>query len=351
MRIPRLIVPRRDFSVSAVNNLFRGSLRGKIDFPKIGTSTENFGFSTFNLGYEHLHSVGPVIKSSLERNLSFFQIEDYGHCVIEKAIGESIKTCDRDDLLLACTYVTRLRHFRKPHKLMQSAKESLTRLGIDQFDLYQVNGGLNLCTVEEMGDALAELLDTQKTRAVGVSNYSFRSTMRMYDYLKNTHGIQLASYHFKYNIWRKFPSEIVEACNERDIKMLAYNPLGVDGNLNYVGAQFWRPDDDITIALNEIAWKRNVGKRAIALNYIISKGIIPLPSTLGSHHVKSNLEALSFKLTEKEIKNLEVACEQFASKIRNQNNNDDGWGFDLNHGGSGGDGDGGDGGGDGGGGD
>ena len=65
---------------------------------------------------------------------------------------------------------------------MGCLRDSLTRLGVSQVDLYQVHGKVHFLTsIETVAKGLAECVRLGLNKAVGVSNYSKDDMIRMYD--------------------------------------------------------------------------------------------------------------------------------------------------------------------------
>ncbi len=94
---------------------------------------------------------------------------------------------------------------------------------MDSFDLYEIHGPIHLCSIEVVGNELAEAVKLGLTKTVGVSNYSIEDTIKMYDCLQK-HGIQLASNQVEYSLLRRTPetSGLIAECHKRGIAVLVF---------------------------------------------------------------------------------------------------------------------------------
>ncbi|MDE0520020.1 MAG: aldo/keto reductase, partial [Candidatus Dadabacteria bacterium] len=118
--------------------------------------------------------------------------------------------------------------------------DSLRSLRTDRIDLYQIHWPDPLVPVEETAQAIAELIESGKVRAVGVSNYSveqmeiFRSVC------------PLNSSQPPYNLFeRGIEEDVLPWCEEHGVTMLLYGALcrGLLGGKLKSDSEF--PGDDI----------------------------------------------------------------------------------------------------------
>ena len=104
--------------------------------------------------------------------------------------------------------------------VIRECEESLTRLGTDYIDLYQIHWPDVSTPLEETMEALQILLDQGKIRAAGVSNYSMEQ-------LKQASGtIRLSSNQVPYSmVRREIENDMIPWCIDNDCAILAYSPL------------------------------------------------------------------------------------------------------------------------------
>ena len=164
-------------------------------------------------------------------------IYGFGHS--ERLVGEAIrgmrdrvivasKCCLRWDTKEGELYF-RTKHEGKSydvHKLLSKesvkweCEESLRRLGIETIDLYQCHWEDPTTPLEETMEAMLELKDEGKIRALGVSNFSAENIRKC----KPMAGI--ASDQPRYSPLRRgIEADVLPACREQNVGVLAYSPL------------------------------------------------------------------------------------------------------------------------------
>ncbi|KAK6496131.1 hypothetical protein TWF481_002155 [Arthrobotrys musiformis] len=250
--------------------------------------------------------------------------EGYGPLENERILGRLLKDTpqeEKKDIVIATKWLPfpvfpgRL----WPVGIVGALKRSLERLGVEQVDLYQVHIPIFVFySIETIAKGLAECVNLGLTKTVGVSNYNEEQMVKMYDELKK-YGIPLASNQIEYNLLRTVPekSGLLAACHERDIVPLAYSPLA-QGRLTgkyssknlptgrrIYGNQSWDIIDPLLETMKEIADKKGVPISAIALNWVMCKGAIPLGGARNGKQSGENAKALGFRLTDDEVKRLD----------------------------------------------
>lgn len=120
-------------------------------------------------------------------------------------------------------YFTRLRY---PSSLITALRASLERLQVDCVDLYQIHGPILLRSIKVTANALAEAVKLGLTRTVGVSNYSTKEMITMYECLKK-HGIQLGSSQIEFSLLQRSKEVLdhIAECHKRGVTVLGYGPL------------------------------------------------------------------------------------------------------------------------------
>ncbi|RUS20093.1 hypothetical protein BC937DRAFT_86384 [Endogone sp. FLAS-F59071] len=168
-------------------------------------------------------------------------------------------------------------------------------------------------------DALADAVELGLVKTVGVSNYSLDETRRMHAALQKR-GVQLASNQISYSLIRTIPetSGLIKLCHELGVAVLACSPLGMGLLTGKFGVRGPFPErrehlgnfdeEQITGLLGvveRIAGERRVPMSAVALNWCICKGTIPLAGAKNVHQAEQNAKALDWRLTEQEINELD----------------------------------------------
>jgi aryl-alcohol dehydrogenase-like predicted oxidoreductase len=199
---------------------------------------------------------------------------------------------------------------------------SLRRLETDRIDLYFQHRVDPSVPIEETVGAMAELVKAGKVRFLGLSEASAATLRRAF----KVHPI--AALQSEYSLWtRDVEPEIVPACRELGVGLVAYSPLG----RGFLTGRFRRPDDlaaddwrrqnprfqgenfEKNLALTERIGKIAESKRAtlaqVALAWVLSRGddIVPIPGTTSIARLEENTRAFGIALSTDELQTLTEA--------------------------------------------
>merc|ERR1711957_1084358 len=240
-----------------------------------------------------------------------------------------------------------------PESVVEACEQSIRRLGVDQIDLYQLHMpdivkpfrflGVTDSLDEVYWEGLAECYRRGLVKNVGVCNYGPTLISRCQDAL-GKRGVPLASNQIGYSlIGRQNGSqETVDMCTELGIKVLGYYPFAMglltgkyssntvtpltdptltsfspstktslelnDPNIYADGDGLKVPQGGISPLLSTmeaIAEVRGKTIAQVALNYIVCKGVIPIPGAHSAAQVKDNIGAMGWRLTQSEVSTLE----------------------------------------------
>ena len=116
---------------------------------------------------------------------------------------------------------------RRARDLLPALDASLARLQLPSVDLYQVHNP-GFLPGKALGAALAEAVKSGRCKAVGVSNFSLREMMPVYEALEKE-GILLASNQVEFSLLRQLPltGGLLSACRGLGVGVMAYSPLGM----------------------------------------------------------------------------------------------------------------------------
>lgn len=150
----------------------------------------------------------------------------YGQGLSEQIVGRALREHgDRDSVVLATKTGLSwpggetVRDARAA-TIRRELEESLRRLGTDHVDLYQVHWPDPLVPVEETARAMAELYESGKVRAVGVSNFT-PEQMETFRGVAPLHTSQPP-----YNLFeREVEADVLPYCHEHGITTLTYGVL------------------------------------------------------------------------------------------------------------------------------
>jgi pyridoxine 4-dehydrogenase len=193
-------------------------------------------------------------------------------------------------------------------------------------------------------DGIAECYHKGLIKNVGVCNYGPTLVEQCYNALAKR-GVPLASNQIAFSLLgrKNGSSETLQKCNELGVKVLAYYPFAMGlltgkyskENLPKHDADDNKLDLSLTTqkkttleqqdllsyaneegfaslikAMSDIAERRSKTISQVALNYIISKGAIPIPGCRSVSQLEDNLGAMGWRLSDTEIKRLELLADE-----------------------------------------
>ncbi|KAG0365949.1 hypothetical protein BGZ54_005997 [Gamsiella multidivaricata] len=257
-----------------------------------------------------------------DSGINFFDTaEVYGRGESERIIGRLLKKSSAEGKpipIVATKFMPFPWRLRYPTSLLNALKNSMERLGVDVVDLLQIHGPVSLRGIEILGDALAESVKLGLVKSVGVSNYSIDEMVRMHAALAK-HGIQLASNQVEFSLLRRHPetSGLIAKCHELGVAVLAYSPLGMGRLSGKYSAENPPPSGrrfsnypmtelvPLLSVMEKIAKAHDKPMTAVALNYTICKGTIPLGGARNPEQARQNAMALGWRLSDDEMAELD----------------------------------------------
>ncbi len=271
-----------------------------------------------------------VVRFASSSEVGFFDTaEIYGGGQSEQLLGNYISEMN-SDVIIATKYAPfPWRIGAKP--LRKALENSLSRLGLEQVDLYQIHWPWPLTSIEKLMDELADSVNRGLVKAVGVSNYNKEQMKEAHQALAKW-GIPLTSNQVKFSLIHRKPelSGLLELCHELGIVLIAYGPLA-EGMLS----NKYSPDNPpkgprrrkynqpflsklqpVLHLLKDIG-ERHGGKTPsqVALNWVITKGAIPIPGIKTKSQAEENLGAIGWQLEEEEINALDHSSSSFFQVI------------------------------------
>jgi len=203
-----------------------------------------------------------------------------------------------------------------PDVVVEALGGSLSRLRVGKVDIYQLHGPSHFGAwprLETICIALAEAYRTGNVQAVGVCNFSEAQVQYIYEQLKKR-GVPLVSNQVEFSLLRMDPWKhgMIDWCRERGITTIAYSPLGVGrltgkysaqnpprGNRNF-GDVSWSKIQPILDTLEEIGSRVHKTPAAVALNWVMCKGAIPIPGVKNAQQVEDCVQALGWRLSKED---------------------------------------------------
>lgn len=206
--------------------------------------------------------------------------------------------------------------------IKQACEASLSRLGVEQIDLYYVHRLNPDHPVEDTMESLSRLVTEGKVGHIGLCEVSA-------DTLRRAHAIHpVAAIQTEYSLWtRHVEEEILPTCRELGVGFVPYSPLGrgyltgtlvantkfAEGdfrvNLPRFQAENMEANRPIVDTLHSIAKQKGASAAQIALSWLLAKGedIVPIPGTKRLKYLEENTAAAEIILTLEEIEELDAA--------------------------------------------
>ncbi len=207
----------------------------------------------------------------------------------------------------------------KKDYVKKAVERSLRNLGTDYIDLYYLHRLDPNTPIEETVAAMAELVKEGKIGYIGLSEVSSET-------IRKAHKVHpLTALQTEYSLFERTSEEagILDTLKELGIGFVAYSPLGrgfISGDIKspddfadddfrkaiprFQGEQFYK-NIELVNAIKNLADKRSITASQLAIAWIISKGIVPIPGTKRMKYVEQNIAAATVALSQEEINQLE----------------------------------------------
>ena len=183
-----------------------------------------------------------VMDYALERGITLFDTaEAYGAGASETVVGSWLRTRGtRDRIVLA----TKVSGNLTAERILTSAQASLERLQVDQVDLFQLHRFDPNVPLNEMLDALNQVVERGWARAIGCSNFAGWHLAKSL-WQQDVHGwARMESVQPNYNlVERDIEVELLPLCADQEVGVISYSPLGA-GFLTGKYRQDSAPDGD-----------------------------------------------------------------------------------------------------------
>jgi len=275
----------------------------------------------------------PFFRQAVELGVTFWDTANvYQRGTSEEIVGRAItRYSSREEIVLA-TKVRGKMHdgpggeglSRKA--ILEQLDASLTRLGTDYIDLYQIHRFDPETPVEETMEVLHDVLRAGKVRYIGASS------MYGWEFAKLQHAADLGgwtrfvSMQNQYNLLRRHDEpELMAMCGDMGVALVPYSPNGKGRLARPVGEQsdrsttdkvvqaFDSPHDEPVInSVQKLAEARGVSMAKIALAWVLRNPLVtsPIVGATKPHHLPEAVEALALELTDEEAQELEAPYEQ-----------------------------------------
>ena len=274
----------------------------------------------------------PILRQAVELGINFFDTANaYSDGTSEEIVGRALKEFTRRDEVVIATKVF-FPMSKAPNggglsrkAIFASIDASLSRLGTDHVDLYQIHRWDYTTPIEETLEALHDVVKAGKARYLGASSmYAWQFGKALH--LARQHGwTPFISMQDHYNLlYREEEREMLPLCVDAGIGVLPWSPLArgrltrdwntettrtrTDAYGNALYAATEESDRRVVAAVAAVAAARGVPKAQVALAWVAQKAVITAPIVGASkpQHLDDATAALTLNLTPDEIAQLEA---------------------------------------------
>jgi 1-deoxyxylulose-5-phosphate synthase len=274
----------------------------------------------------------PIVAAAADGGVTFFDTADvYSGGASEVATGRLLaKMFSRDDVVIATKIFMPMGPgenaggLSRKH-IMSGIDASLTRLGLDYVDLYQIHRWDYRTPIEETMQALHDVVRAGKARYIGASSmfaWQFAKAQHAADLRGWTRFVSMQNH---YNLlYREEEREMIPQCLDQGVGVIPWSPLArgvLTGNRTRDGERrtsransdafgdtlYSAADFDIVDRVAEVARGRGVPAAQVALAWLLHRpGVTaPIVGATKLSHLADALAAEELDLSEQEIGRLE----------------------------------------------
>lgn len=298
--------------------------------PRIALGTMSFGdpARAFPAWAMDEGAAQPFFRQAIELGLTFWDTANvYSAGSSEEIVGRAMREYSRREDIVLATKV----HFRmhdgpggqglSRKAIMEQIDASLTRLGTDYVDLYQIHRFDPTTPVEETMEALHDVVKAGKARYIGASAmwaWQFASMQHAAD----LHGwTRFVAMQDQYSLlYREEEREMFGLLAHQGVGSIPYSPLAKgrvahpwgtttarNSNDRVQDATFVDADEPIVNAVARVAEARGIPMAQVALAWVLRNPVVsaPIVGATKTHHLADAVAALDLDLTDDEVTALE----------------------------------------------
>ncbi|MDL2059969.1 aldo/keto reductase [Mesosutterella sp. AGMB02718] len=275
-----------------------------------------------------------IFKKAVDLGINYFDTANvYQMGTSEEVTGRFIRDfgLNRDEIVVATKVNFEMRPGRpnggglSRKNILAEIDHSLERLGLDYVDLYQIHRLDPGTPMEEIMEALHDVVKSGKARYIGASTIFAWQLERMQG-IAEAHGwTKFVSIQPQYNlIYREEEREILPLAADRKMAVVPWSPLAGGrcarpwgtvtrrSAVDKVSPMVWgateAEDKKVVDNLEAVAKAHGRSMAVEALAWMLSKPAVtaPIVGATSVRHVEEAVEALDVRLSEDEVKALEA---------------------------------------------
>ena len=273
----------------------------------------------------------PFIREAVEAGINFFDTANmYSLGASEEVIGRLLpEFTKRDEIVVATKAFLPWRQAPNAgglsrKALIQAVDDSLTRLGMDYVDLFQIHRWDDTTPIEETMEALHDIVKAGKARYIGASSMFAWQFAKAQEVARANGWTRFIAMQNHVNlIYREEEREMLPLCADQGVGVIPWSPLArgrlarawdettVRSETDGFGKLLYRQQEDadraIVEAVGAIAADRGVSRATVALAWHFTKGVTaPIIGATKPGHIGAALEAVTLGLTDEEVARLEA---------------------------------------------
>lgn len=272
----------------------------------------------------------PYFRQALEAGINFFDTANiYTVGTSEEITGRALRDmANRDEIVVATKAYGAWRNSPNTgglsrKSLFEAIDQSLTRLGMDYVDLFQIHRFDINTPVEETMEALHDIVKSGKARYIGASSMMSWQFSKM-QYTADLHGwTRFISMQPQVNLlYREEEREMIPLCQDMSVAVIPWGPLAGGRLVRPKNEQTLRTqanrsgaatkgleafDQQVIDAVAQVSEARNVSPAQVAHAWLQQKSGItsPIIGATKPGHLTDAIAALDLELTAEEVTALE----------------------------------------------
>ncbi|THD82034.1 MAG: aldo/keto reductase [Phenylobacterium sp.] len=277
----------------------------------------------------------PFFQTAIEKGFTFFDTANvYSIGASEEVTGKWLREFAKREEIVVATKVNGPMGPGPNEKglsrksIMAQIDASLSRLGMDYVDLYQIHRFDYETPIEETLEALNDVVRAGKARYIGASSMYAWQFAKMLSVSDQNGWSRFVSMQPQYNlVYREEEREMLPLCKAEGVGVIPWSPLArgflaggraepKEGNTERARTDEFSPrlyfrdaDHKVVDAVTEIAKARGLSNMQVALAWVLKNPAITAPIVGASklNHLDDAVSALDVKLTDDEVKALEAS--------------------------------------------
>jgi len=235
-----------------------------------------------------------AITYMFERGLNFVDINMlFAQGISVEIVADALKKSskDRKDIFV-CQFIY-LNDNKSFHLSKNELKQALELFETEYIDTLQFSmPSFRISNFNEIGKWIDELLESKKIRFTSITNENIKFLKKFY----GRYGEKLFSHEVVFNFEVRINETlgVIPYAQKNNIKTVVYQPL----RRNRTAMQNWE-------VLQDLSNKYGKSQNQVIMNWIVSKGYLPLTKSETIKHIDEHIDSLEFEIEQKDLNLLE----------------------------------------------